>query len=55
MNPFALVHLSPDTLREHARHDATARPVAARVERKWAAAACLAAVAVAALSALLTH
>jgi hypothetical protein len=41
MNMGILVHMPADTMREHARHAAHTRPVAARVERRWAGVASL--------------
>jgi hypothetical protein len=37
MNMSVLVHMPADAMREHARHAASAHPVAARIERRWAA------------------
>jgi hypothetical protein len=49
MNPTSLVNLSPEALREHARHGMSACPAAGPVERTWAAAACFVLLALAVL------
>ena len=49
MNPTALVSLSADMLRERARHDIPARPVATSAERLWAGVACVVVMALGAL------
>jgi hypothetical protein len=38
MNMSVLVHMPAETMGEYARHGARERPVAARIEREWAAA-----------------
>jgi hypothetical protein len=38
MNMSVLVHMPAETMGEYARHSASERPVAARIEREWAAA-----------------
>ena len=40
MNPTSLINLSPEALRERARHGMSACPAAGPVERVWGAVAC---------------